>query len=232
MEHIREFSKNVHTYDAYTGIQKKVAKHLIRGMQFHPKKILDLGSGTGEVYRQIDWKMESFVAVDFSKKMCETHPRDSNITVINDDFESTTCKQLLLEKAPFDCVVSASALQWSKDIKTLLSAMRKMSPYCALAIFTDRTFFDIYSVSKLETFLPSYKALLKDIQMFYNCRYELKTYRLEFQNSLEMFRYIKKSGVSGGKRRLDVSQTKSLIAAYPHNYLEFEVLYIWSKDNK
>jgi len=41
-----------------------------------------------------------------------------------------------------------------------------------------------------------------------------------------MFRYIKKSGVSGGEKQLSYKQIKHLMKAYPLDYLEFEVLFI------
>jgi len=41
-----------------------------------------------------------------------------------------------------------------------------------------------------------------------------------------MLRYIKKSGVSGGRNLLTYKQTKKLMDEYPLNYLEFEVVYI------
>jgi len=41
-----------------------------------------------------------------------------------------------------------------------------------------------------------------------------------------MFRYIKKSGVSGGEKQLNYQQMKRLMENYPLNYLEFEVLFV------
>jgi malonyl-CoA O-methyltransferase len=41
-----------------------------------------------------------------------------------------------------------------------------------------------------------------------------------------MFRYIKKSGVSGGKKRLGYKEMKALMKHYPLDYLEFEVLFV------
>jgi malonyl-CoA O-methyltransferase len=41
-----------------------------------------------------------------------------------------------------------------------------------------------------------------------------------------MFRYIKKSGVSGGEKQLSYKQMKMLMEKYPLNYLEFEVLFV------
>jgi len=39
-----------------------------------------------------------------------------------------------------------------------------------------------------------------------------------------MFKYIKKSGVSGGEKKLSYKEIKKLINNYPLNYLEFEIL--------
>jgi malonyl-CoA O-methyltransferase len=41
-----------------------------------------------------------------------------------------------------------------------------------------------------------------------------------------MFRYIKRSGVSGGKKQLLVKDIKRVVKNYPFDYLEFEVFFI------
>ena len=43
-----------------------------------------------------------------------------------------------------------------------------------------------------------------------------------------MFRYIKKSGVSGARKVLSYKESKKLLNEYPVNYLEFEVVFIYS----
>jgi malonyl-CoA O-methyltransferase len=37
-----------------------------------------------------------------------------------------------------------------------------------------------------------------------------------------MLRYIKKSGVSGGQKKLSLKEIRKLLKNYPLNYLEFE----------
>jgi len=128
---------------------------------------------------------------------------------------------------PFDLVISSSALQWASDIEALIANISLTCKEGAFAIFTDKTFEAIYHVSGLSSFLPNAQALRVLFENYFTCKYEIKTYRLFFDDSLSAFRYIKKSGVSGGKRRLNVAQTKALIQNYPHDYLEFEVLFIW-----
>ena len=41
-----------------------------------------------------------------------------------------------------------------------------------------------------------------------------------------MFRYIKKSGVSSGEKKLSYAETKQLMETYPLDHLEFEVLFV------
>jgi len=42
-----------------------------------------------------------------------------------------------------------------------------------------------------------------------------------------MFKYIKRSGVSGGKKQLNYKQMKKIMQNYPLDYLEFEVLFVF-----
>ena len=60
----------------------------------------------------------------------------------------------------------------------------------------------------------------------------MKNYKLNFEDNLSLFRYIKKSGVSGGEKRLNYSETKALLKNYPHKFLEFEVIFLWGKSIK
>ena len=54
------------------------------------------------------------------------------------------------------------------------------------------------------------------------------TYKLEFTSVREMFRYIKHSGVSGSRNLLSIKEMKQLMREYPINYLEFEVVFLYS----
>ncbi len=45
-----------------------------------------------------------------------------------------------------------------------------------------------------------------------------------------MFKYIKRSGVSGSRKILSYKESKKLLNEYPLSYLEFEVIYIYNPD--
>ena len=225
--HTKEFSKNAHSYDAYTSLQQEIAHYLVSQIQSKPKKILDLGCGSGAVFKQISWDIEHFLGVDSAQSMCELHPKNEYVHIICEDFESKTlCSQL---QTSYDLLISSSALQWAKDIEALIAQFSLHCKEGAFAIFTDKTFESIYAMSGLTTFLPNAKALIAMFETYFSCHYEVKTFRLFFDDNLSKFRYIKKSGVSGGEKRLSVAQTKALIQNYPHEYLEFEVLFLWGK---
>ena len=144
MEHIKEFSRFANSYDAHTIIQKEVAKELTCKIQNSPKKILDLGCGSGAVCKELLFEYELFVGVDNSAQMCKLHPQSENIKLINCDFESEDFFLHVRDDAPFDLIVSSSALQWSKEIEKVLQFCQKLSSNILFAIFTAGTFRSIY----------------------------------------------------------------------------------------
>ncbi len=226
----KEFSKNALSYDKYNIIQKEVAKKVVSLVENAPKKILDLGCGSGEIYKLINWSIEEFTAVDISCEMCKLHPRNPNISVINANYEDDNLFERLKQKK-FDIVISSSSLQWCSNLDSMAKKISKLSEKCVISLFCDGTFKTIYQQSNLEPFLPSQKEALKIFKKYFEIEYSIEKYKLFFKDNISKFRYIKKSGVSGGKKRLGYKETKELIKNYPHDYLEFEVLYVKGKQN-
>ena len=226
--HIDEFSKRANSYEKYSIIQKEVAKHLLSNIKTKPKNILDLGCGDGTVFKNISWEIDNFVGVDKAKNMCKLHPNGKNITIINDDFENLTFldNQTSLN---FDMIISSSSLQWAQDLDQLFNTLKKSVPEISFSIFCSGTFQTIYNCTNLENFLPNCNTLLSLLEKHFVFLHENKTYKLYFNDNISKFRYIKKSGVSGGEKKLGYIQTKRLIETYPHDYLEFEVLFIWGR---
>jgi len=220
--HTNEFSKRAFLYTKHNIIQKKVVKKLIKNINSKPKKILDLGCGDGAVYKHIKWEIEEFTAVDYAQNMCSLHPTSPKIKLINKDFETIDFKHT-------NITISSSALQWAKNLDTLFQKIALNSDEIAFAIFCDGTFKTIYEVAKLKSFLPNSKDLINLLNNYFNFTYEITHYKLNFEDNISKFRYIKNSGVSGGERKLNFKETKNLIKNYPFNYLEFEVIFIWGK---
>lgn len=220
--HTTEFSRRARSYGEHNIIQKAVAKKLIASIDSKPSKILDLGCGSGAVYKLIDWDIETFTGIDKADQMCLLHPKAEHIKLLQEDFENLA---LLDELGDFDIVISSSAMQWAKDLDALFSQIAKMTDKIAFAIFTDGTFRTIYEMTQMQRFLPNREQLVKKLEKYFDINWEVENYRLEFPDNLSKFRYIKHSGVSGGTRKLSVKHTRALIRNYPHTYLEFEVLF-------
>ncbi len=226
MKHIQEFSRFAHEYERYKIIQSKVAHHLVQKSRKQGRYILDLGAGSGEVYRQISWPIEKFYAVDFSQKMLSLHPDDEKIEKILCNFDTKSCMELLHTKK-VDQIFAASSLHWSKDLDLLFARLKKLSPQGSFALFTDRTFQHIWDLTDISSPLPSFEKIVDTAKRYFMVNYERREYRLFFEKKEDIFTYIKRSGVSAGKKRLPFSTMKRVIREYPYRYLTFEVVFLW-----
>jgi malonyl-CoA O-methyltransferase len=177
----------------------------------------------------IDWDIDEFIAVDLASDLLEFHPKDKDIKIKLANFDDLS---LYKDLDIYDLTIASSSLQWSKDLPKTLSYISKHSKHIAFAIFCDKTFKTIRDITNLGTFLPSSDLALKLIKKEFHIRYELLEYKLEFEDNLSKFRYIKNSGVSGGEKQLSYKKTKDLIKNYPLKYLEFEVLFVWGKQKE
>ncbi len=226
--HTEDFSRQAPFYDKYNIIQKKAAKKLMEKIKNKPKKILDIGCGSGEIYKNIEWEIELFIGVDLSSNMCKLHPKNEKIKVICENFENEKLYENLTQFAPFDIVISSSALQWAKNPDKIFKKLASLSERWAISLFCDKTFKTIRELAKIPSSLPSKKDIVKIASKYKKCSFESVEYRLFFKDNLSKFRYIKKSGVSGGEKKLSFKEIKNLIENYPLPYLEFEVIYIIS----
>jgi malonyl-CoA O-methyltransferase len=221
----QEFSKHAHKYQQLNQIQAEVAKHLVSSLAAKPKKILDLGCGSGAIYSLIDWDIEKFVGVDFAPNMLALHPQNANVKCLLGDFNDSKLFETL-QQQEFDYIISASALQWSQNLENVFEEIAKFKAPFSLALFTSGTFETLHKTARIISVIPSLQTIEALAKRCLHASVEKVNYRLEFENTREMFRYIKKSGVSGGRNILSFKQTKQLMQEYPLDYLEFEVVYI------
>ncbi len=221
-----EFSRFAHSYGEYNTIQQIVAKKLIDSGK-GAKNILDLGCGRGAIYSLIDWEIESFMGVDFSSSMLSLHPRDKSTILYRGDFNDSNLYDYL-QNYSFDHIYSSSALQWADDLDSVMKNLSMLDAPLSLAIFTSNTFASLHRCASIEPILRSSDEVGAILERYFDGKIEIERYILEFDSTLDALRYIKKSGVSGGKNLLDYKSTKKLLSDYDIGYLEFEVLYFYS----
>ena len=220
-----QFSKYANEYNNHNIIQQIAAKSLIRELKSKPKRVLELGCGSGQVYSCIDWEIEYYKAIDFSASMCQLHPKAKNVEVKCFDFDSDEFFEDT-KNDNFDLVLSSSALQWSKDLSKIIKHLSSITKEINAVLFTSNTFKTIQKITGTSSPILSEEAIKEAFSKYFNCDFETILYKLEFDNKKDLFDYIKKSGVSGGSNALDFSNAKRLYKEYDLNYLEFEVIFI------
>ena len=220
--HTRQFSRFAAQYDDHNIVQREVARTLVSKIKNRPKTILDLGCGTGAVFKNLHWDVETFIGVDASEAMCQAHPAPLHVRIIHDSFDNPS-----LFERPVDLIVSSSALQWAKDLPALFEKIAHGGKQCALAIFTCKTFETLHQMTGYTSLLPQSKELEALFMKHFQGEFEVRRYRVEFPDTLSLLRYIKRSGVSGGEKVVSVTKLREVIARYPHDYLESEVFFCW-----
>ncbi len=226
---IREsFSQNADAYERVNIIQKRVLDALVARIDDAPARILDIGCGSGGLYKAIDWPVESFVGVDFAEGMLALHPQADNVTLMLQDFNAPSLFDVL-STYRFDRIVSSSALQWAKDLDGVLANIAALNTPVSLAIFTANTFKTLYETAGLPPLLRSREETVALLEKHFDGEIEIVEYTLDFPSVREMFRYMKKSGVGAGRNVLGYAQMKRLMEAYPLGYLEYEIVLLHEK---
>lgn len=223
----QEFSKNAQSYLEHNSIQNEVVRELVTSVHSKPKRILDLGCGRGGLYGAIDWNIEHFIGIDFAKQMLELHPKAAGVECIYGNFNDPLLYEQLFSYQ-MEHLFSASALQWADDLDQVFALIKSLRLPISLAIFTSGTFATLNKTASIASLLRSTEAVQALTDKYFDASFEVKHYRLNFENVREMFRYIKKSGVSGSRQILSYKETKALMRDYPVDYLEFEVAFIHS----
>jgi len=223
-----QFSKHANEYNSYNIIQQIISKALVRELTFQPKRILELGCGSGQVFKNIDFDFDYYKAIDFSAEMCDIHPQSTNLDVLCLNFDTTEFHKSL-ENEKYDLVLSSSSLQWSQNLTKILNTLSIVSDNINMVLFTSNTFKTIFELTNTDSPILDLNNIKKSFNNFYTCEYEVLNYKLEFKNKKDLFNYIKNSGVSGDKKTLSFKQAKHLYKNYNLGYLEFEVVFIKGK---
>ncbi len=223
MQPHREFRRFAADYGRYSLIQERVAKALASKIERPYGKIVDLGCGSGGFFRAYEHPFTKYCAVDLAPQMLSLHPGGEGVEKLRADFDDPRLYGRLKEEG-FDLLVSSSALQWSRDLDLTLRRIASLGLPVALAIFTSGTFASLHRAAGTLSPIRSKEATVAAIERNFDAKIDILRYELYFSDRLSMLRYIKRSGVSGGKRQLTFTQTKKILQEYTLPYLEFEVV--------
>jgi len=220
-----QFSKFASQYNKNNIIQQIVSKALVREIKNEPKRILELGCGSGQIFKNIDFDFDYYKAIDFSQEMCDIHPTNKKLDIFCLNFDNDEFFKNIKDEQ-YDLVLSSSALQWSKDLSKIVNALAQISNEINMVLFTSNTFKTIFELTNSKSPILELQAIKDIFSKFYDSTFEVLEYKLEFETKKELFSYIKNSGVSGETNNLSFKNAKYLYKNYDKSYLEFEVVFI------
>lgn len=221
------FNRHAKTYHLFAHIQQQIAIYLMQFLkQKHYDKVLDLGSGSGAVFKALEQQnimIEDFIALDNSINMLKLHPTHSSniqkISLEHADFEEYVFQT-------YDLILSSSSLQWARDLKSVLEKMAFSSKEVALAIHTDFSLHEVHEFlgtpSPLRD-IKTLKSLIKDAFKNFQIELENKRFALYFSHKQDCLNYLKKCGLLGGST-LSFKQKKHFFQNMAFEKLSYEVL--------
>ncbi|MDX8397446.1 MAG: malonyl-ACP O-methyltransferase BioC [Mariprofundaceae bacterium] len=139
----RAFSGATASYDHHAVLQREIGTRLLAHLNFtkiEPKRILDIGCGTGYFTRLLTdkYKKAHVTGLDLSESMV-IHTRKQQAMRLPWHGKRTHCVAdgctLPFADASFDLVTSNLAMQWVADPKDMLSEMRRVLAPNGLILF-------------------------------------------------------------------------------------------------
>lgn len=191
------FAKNLDSYNENAKIQKRMAEKLLTFVKNRsPKKILEIGCGTGFLTAQIcnNLNFESFRTIDIVEE-CERYIHKINPSII---FTPADIEFFLKENnETFDLIISNASLQWVKEFKKVIDTLNsKLNPNGELifSTFGKENFREIYHVIGTTLNYFSHSELS---EMFPNSTIETEIHIMAFENPKEVLRHLQLTGVNG-----------------------------------
>jgi malonyl-CoA O-methyltransferase len=215
------FDKAQPTYDATATIQHQVANQLVNYLpELKLSSIIDLGCGTG------------FVTDALLKKHpdCHVHLMDLSDQMIAGcrekyfDLESVTFAAANMDDYDYpstDLIISNLAIQWSKDLRALLSKLTSKASTVAFTTLTQGTFHEwedllhqngitspLLPMMSVQELTQICKNLDPDSQLY------LQDYKITFPGISDFIQYLRDLGATVGNGIQEKAKFKTLVQHY------------------
>lgn len=221
----QRFSHLAPGYATQSDTQRQIAADLIAALG-EPVcgAVLDVGCGHGNLYELVKKRCDRFVGIDFAPGMCALHPKGRGVEILQIDFNLPLALQALQAHAPFDLILSSSALQWAEDLGRTLNALRPLGNRFALAIATSQSFSELHGRVAIKSPLPDRHTIERAIESTLGLKGCVRRYTLEFETPRMLLNYVRQSGVSGFHHGLSYRQVRTLMEDRTLKRLSFEVV--------
>jgi malonyl-CoA O-methyltransferase len=127
------FSRAAHDYDKVAGLQREISQRMLQRLAYihhQPKRILDVGSGTGEATQALSdyYKKAHPIALDFALPML-WYTRKRGRWLRRPSCVCGDAEQIPLADQSVDMIFSNAVLQWCNDLTgTLREFLRVLQP--------------------------------------------------------------------------------------------------------
>ena len=225
---VARFSEHAHEYDEHTPVQKKCADYLTKLIiqnTKHPKKVCDIGCGTGSLGRRLrdSFREIHLTCCDTSAKMLEEAQKKIP--------KSTFIHGTLPEDNGYDLIMSNFAFQWIENLPDLLEECMQKLTYGGMLAFSlpvKGTFKELQEAAvsaEIEGKVFSYydeKSLL-NLSEDYECILsEVSIVEDIFPDTLSFLKELHLIGATLKNRQMSVGKLRKLIRAHD-NYFEGKV---------
>ncbi len=203
-----KFNESARIYDMHANIQRDVSKEMVDFYVNYnknlPKKILDIGCGTGFNIENLKvfYSNCHYTALDISRNMLDIARRkfgDNRMTYIHHDAQSFDFQGLM-----FDACISNMCFQWIDDLEFFLDKLKKHTNRIIFSTLLSGSFREFYELfDKIEPFSSSNKFYKNTDQMQEICRkisanvryFELEKIIIK-SSAIDAARYFKNIGAS------------------------------------
>jgi malonyl-CoA O-methyltransferase len=144
------FHQHAAEYDLHAMVQKRVVARMLEqlgGLEVSPRRVLDIGSGTGKLLGNIQgvYPNAIIVGADLAYGMCRT-ARENLASSFRAHLVTADAELLPFSASVFDLVISTSTFQWLTGLEQVFTeVLRVLVPggvFC-FALFGERTLFEL-----------------------------------------------------------------------------------------
>jgi malonyl-CoA O-methyltransferase len=212
------FNKAAASYDSVALSQQEAGQILadkITALNLDFGKILDLGSGTGQMTQSLlsIYPESFFTLCDIAPAMIE---RSKKKFFSNKNIFFKVCDMELLDLAGYDLIVSNFALQWASNLPAMIAKCLEHAKIFAFTCLLDGTFSQWgelladYGVNNVLSAYPSLNSLKGLLGTnYYVC--DSKILPLEFASQQTFMRYLQTLGALATTGKIKPSALKRLL---------------------
>lgn len=221
------FSRFSESYDTEAVLQKEASKLLVDFAGKLEGKGIDLGCGTGFLYRFSEWK--DTVGIDISQDMIRFYTRFNKKAVVAD------MEKLPFKKNSFDFAVSNFSLHWADFEKTVFQVrytLKEKGKFVfnipvggsleAVENILGDTTFDFLCVPEILQTLKNNSFKIED--------FFVENLKKDFENGYQLLMHLHKTGVAINIKEKSIGEKRKIVKKFK-NYnkpvtLNFKLLFV------